>query len=658
MTELTKALESVEGFISSIVSKLQLSMLSMGNYRCIRSVFSVLRPKLLRVLKHLHSLFHMCKTYRLEQFRLLQSSSGKFLHFSFLSQLSYSRLSFLFARFLIFCGGKSGKKRRYEASYSRGAILIMLACFLPIILLGIKYSEKLIEEKEEQFKKVGEEVVTKRCAQEAALEVARNWNPGLTLSQQQEGVYKVADAVYNEHPCYRNSTLEQAIPGFSSLEASRKQVLYDTGTYYINNWWWHNKKSSQTLWNQYGMLWLAADIASNPDKRKSAFDELDSEELANCNFVLIHHDIYTEAHPHGSYANEGVTYPSDSCFGGDTASIRYTAPSSSSTEAISNYDLKSNLKLYVTPTSGGRQSNLSSKSYKIRKEPSSGTVVEVEVSNDKIKVKTDEQEGYAIPAQCNVDIVLAVPVNGAASNENNRDTSSETEGDPYRSPGKTYVPTEAASTPLYQMGQALKSFVKTHFYHTRGVNMSLIPYSGKVSISPDRATAWTVAFPSFVDTSTDTQLMIGACLYGTSGVKDAALKQDAKTKALLSEDTLPTSDTPYYWGGVLTGCPIMFRAGVQQTEDKYGGNSYFRGFLANYSVSGTELTEEQTNGKRRLVQIPSHEPESVLYGVREPADDEVREEMHALFAESVLHDRADSGFGQDLRDVQRTVSDL
>lgn len=83
MTELTKALESVEGFISSIVSKLQLSMLSMGNYRCIRSVFSVLRPKLLRVLKHLHSLFHMCKTYRLEQFRLLQSSSGKFLYFSF-----------------------------------------------------------------------------------------------------------------------------------------------------------------------------------------------------------------------------------------------------------------------------------------------------------------------------------------------------------------------------------------------------------------------------------------------------------------------------------------------------------------------------------------------------------------------------------------------
>ena len=39
----------------------------------------------------------------------------------------------------------------------------------------------------------------------------------------------------------------------------------------------------------------------------------------------------------------------------------------------------------------------------------------------------------------------------------------------------------------------------------------------------------------------------------------------------------------------------MFRAGVQQTEDKYGGNSYFRGFLANYSVSGTELTEEQTD---------------------------------------------------------------
>ena len=50
MTELTKALESVEGFIRSIVSKLQLSMLSMGNYRCIRSIFSVLLSKLLNFL--------------------------------------------------------------------------------------------------------------------------------------------------------------------------------------------------------------------------------------------------------------------------------------------------------------------------------------------------------------------------------------------------------------------------------------------------------------------------------------------------------------------------------------------------------------------------------------------------------------------------------
>ena len=329
------------------------------------------------------------------------------------------------------------------------------------------------------------------------------------------------------------------------------------------------------------------DGASDSSKRISAFDEISEEELAESRFVLIHHDIYQTPVPYLNY----TASPSDSSYSsGNDARVYYKIPSFNAA-----VDSQGNYALYNFVSHIGKSRNTEVKSsYKKRSTGEDKDYVLISLKEDKIKVKTDEQEGYAIPAQCNVDIVLAVPVNGAASNANNRDAASETAGNPitWRS---VAFPTEAASTPLYQMGQALKSFVKTHFYHTRGVNMSLIPYSGKVSISPDRATAWTVAFPSFVDTSTNTQLMIGACLYGTSGVKDAALKQDAKTKALLSGDTLPTSDTPYYWGGVLTGCPIMFRAGVQQTEDKYGGNSYFRGFLANYSVSGTELTAEQTN---------------------------------------------------------------
>ena len=221
ITELTKALESVEGFISSIVSKFQLSMLSMGNYRCIRSIFSVLLSKLLNFLVWIPRSISSAQE-DVEGESIKERSIG--------IQLKESPV--LFSEQVSILSQESFYRRS-----SRGVILIMLACFLPIILLGIKYSEKLIEEKEEQFKKVGEEVVTKRCAREAALEVARNWNPGLTLSQQQEGVYKVADNIYNKTPSYQTSILGRAIPGFlesngNSLSSSNKQIKYtDVGCY-------------------------------------------------------------------------------------------------------------------------------------------------------------------------------------------------------------------------------------------------------------------------------------------------------------------------------------------------------------------------------------------------------------------------------------------
>ena len=41
--------------------------------------------------------------------------------------------------------------------------------------------------------------------------------------------------------------------------------------------------------------------------------------------------------------------------------------------------------------------------------------------------------------------------------------------------------------------------------------------------------------------------------------------------------------------------------------------------------------------------------------IREPIIDEMREKMYDLLPESVLHDRADSGYGKNLRDVQRAV---
>ena len=102
-------------------------------------------------------------------------------------------------------------------------------------MLGIRYSEQLLHSKDAFLKRVSTSNLYKKCAKEAALEVARNWNPGLTLSQQLDAVLKVADAVYNKSPTMNDSSIGSAIPGIItsngkgeliSLESSLRTIGY------------------------------------------------------------------------------------------------------------------------------------------------------------------------------------------------------------------------------------------------------------------------------------------------------------------------------------------------------------------------------------------------------------------------------------------------
>ncbi|MBR2137011.1 MAG: hypothetical protein IJ852_03505 [Alphaproteobacteria bacterium] len=466
-----------------------------------------------------------------------------------------------------------------------GYVLILVAAFIPVVLLGVKYSEQMFKLKDNILKKgatsVDVSTIEKRCAREAALAVAQNWNPGLTLGQQREGVYKVADAVYNANPCYQLTAVGSAIPGMNirdykgnaveNLQPSLKTVSYTSSTLYFPQ---HYFYESSGRGNPYYMQWLVVDKATAPANRSSKFDSV-------TNFSLNQHDICIEPHPYYSYTDHS-SYPNDTYFYAASNSYsypRYNLPSTSST-SFGNYSSSNISTTHLTQSSSYNSSYAKSNgTYTTRV---ASNYVKIEVYGDKIKATTDNQTACATPAQCNVDIVLAVPVNGAACNANNRDAASDTAGTPYYYNVTNYtIPSDAKSTPIYQMGQALKNFVKDNWYHTRGVYMSLIPYSGKLSIPLERATTWTVAFPKFVNTATSVQKIIGACLYGTSGVKDAALTQVYKTSASGSGLTLPTTDTPYYWGSVLTGCPIMFRAGTATTDGNYGSNQYFSGLLLN-----------------------------------------------------------------------------
>ena len=201
---------------------------------------------------------------------------------------------------------------------------------------------------------------------------------------------------------------------------------------------------------------------------------------------------------------------------------------------------------YVHRIFGHIHGNYSSpkQSYWERVDPSeddpNAPVVKISLENDKIKVQTDNDIAYAEPAKCNVDIVLAVPVNGAANNQYNQDAASViaegTTGTPEEGQATTSIPDNLQNTPLYQMGQECKEFAKK-FYHTRGVNMSLIPYSGKISLY---STDWT---RSTYGMGKHHDFVRGFYLYGSNGTKG---------KKLLDS---------YSWGTQLLGRPIMRRHG-------------------------------------------------------------------------------------------------
>ena len=527
-----------------------------------------------------------------------------------------------------------------------GYVLILMVLFTPVILLSIKYVMDKVTEDEVKIDQVkGTLTYYKKCAKEAALAVAKNWNPGLNLSYQKDALMKVADAVYNDSPCYiqGNTNLYDAVLGldiksnsqltrtngkFEPIKAdytvdqmitqesimASKEIKYTDATKYLLRYYrgYYSTASDEGGYeNVYHRIWRETDLNTNPSYRYSNFDELDETERTKQNYVLKHHDIYglpCRANPTDLLAKKNAQnqlyYPNNGYFwpGSSSTHNRFAMTIPSTSSSVSQY---SPWKYHSFSTASG---NLASKTdtYKTRTTPSGTDPVTITIDNDRIKVTTDASidstgtTAYAKPAELNVDIVLAIPVNGAASNKNNNDAASTTAENPSTADeygqSSTYptqtTPTfssDTKDTPLYQMGQACKNFVKDHFYHIKGVTMGLIPYSAKVSINPDKAQDYTIAIPKFVEYAAWTNPFFPtAAMYGTSGERNASLVQAYKTEALAgSKESLTSwagSDTPYYWGGMLTGCPIMCRRGDTVT---WNGTEIAEGdLLSNAAPSG------------------------------------------------------------------------
>jgi hypothetical protein len=322
-----------------------------------------------------------------------------------------------------------------------------MCIIIPVLLLGTKYCVDLVSYHNALLYSGGGTDFYKKCAREAALAVAKHWNPGLTLKQQKETLLRIADDVYNKNPCYSTAPVHRAIPG---LEI---------------------KGTSVTVGNPYDPLKV----------------------------LLIHTDSCVPAKKEVAYGtvNKNLNNRSD-------RSVVQLFQNVFGSRRLSHLAIEDAFWIvgsYVSgnPTYGTNIEESSSGtaySYTERTVPDD-TKVQITVADDKICVQTDSDVDYAVPAECNVDIVLAIPTN--------------------------------AEAPVVEIAQGYRKFLADNFEFTRGVNVGLIPYSGKVSLPFDR-NDWSKKITGFDPeeflSSGIGPYCRGYFFYGAKGTADADLAGD------------------------------------------------------------------------------------------------------------------------------------
>lgn len=355
------------------------------------------------------------------------------------------------------------------------------------------------------FKKMN---VEKHCAREVALAVAENINPGLTLTGQKETLLRVADEIYNKMPAYGDNNIPNAIPGLQSpiYEKKKDGKNYDPMVIGVKEYQSfapdvrqvHYKTAEKYVYRHA----FSGAISVGEVFRRVYFLKKNSKITDEC--AIIDFLPYID-----SSGNNKNVYSFCSFHKGTDTNAHVLMP----------YLICSN------------SSQLRDPNYKER-ENKDDAKVQIAIDNDRIKAKTDNDIAYAKPAECNVDIVITVPTNMAACNKDNKnenptvlleDTKDTVASDTLASNQSVK---NFRATPIYQIALAYHYFLQ-HFLHTRGTNVGLVPYSGKLSLPPDCADKWSQSFPAFswpdITSDSSTCNLVGSLLYGTVGTKGTAL---------------------------------------------------------------------------------------------------------------------------------------
>ncbi|MDR1361947.1 MAG: hypothetical protein LBJ16_01875 [Holosporaceae bacterium] len=409
---------------------------------------------------------------------------------------------------------------------SSGYVLILMAIFLPVIFVGIKYvvdTTRINSFNLEKQKKDDNRLVS--CGKEAAIAVAMLWNPGLTFDQQKIQLMKTADDVYNKFASM-DSIVAGAVPGMDSkkfLNTERSSllmkyiaILYDTIA-----------RSSDPKLIRYtpqtGYIYRITIIVPTSLNPYAVLYGIISEIATKSHLSMVAgSDVVSDI---AIYSTNRISF---------TCSQDYIT-------AIDTILTTLSAKLGVT-ISATKTKTTSSYYYSVRQLPNDQSKINLSLEAGNIKVISDSVDaGKALPATCDVDIILALPVNGAACSVNNADTTTEYSGSPYVS-SSTANTTSTIGAPICEIARAYRTFLKDNFFNSQGTNVGIIPYSAKVSIPPN-SKATIVMNPLALDEASvkSTMLLCGCDLYGTNGKKNAPL--------------LPSS---FVWGG--SGVyPIMCR---------------------------------------------------------------------------------------------------
>ncbi|MBO7454148.1 MAG: hypothetical protein J6T91_02070 [Alphaproteobacteria bacterium] len=471
----------------------------------------------------------------------------------------FGRILISFASALRFLKRKSNLSLRYFSNPKNihgfnhsisGYVMILIVMAVPVLLFGAKY---VLDQRtlSDQNTTLGSGKLVKQCAGKAAKAVAEKWNPALTYAQQREAMLRIADEIYNNSNAYLDSPMVRAVHGINTPRKVKGKV----GAYSPIK----VTESTESLQTEFepGEKTVARTGQSTDMKRyyfyyyyktnhaPMAVKHFDimyaSLKRSNANLFPPDEDLYQDY----VYYCENTTDP----LGKEVGWYHYvTWP-----------------EVVGMSSSDGTPENVEPKSYTTRTDLDDETV-KIEVEGDKIKVTTDDDVAYAEPAKCNVDIILTVPTNSAALNQNNNDKNTSTSGTPYISESTT--PTDdAKETPICEITRAYQEFLKENFFYTRGVNVGVIPYSGKVSLRSDRSD-WVKDPDEFVDDGNTN--IVGAALYGTKGENGEKLTEIGSfAGGDVSYGLLCRGNTENYGSNKITKGDLLLSTENPTTSDIY-----------------------------------------------------------------------------------------